>query len=177
MGRRSIRLRDYDYRQNGAYFVTICTHQGACLFDYIADGKMVLNELGMIVKDEWQQTEAVRSSVQLDAFVVMPNHVHGIILIFDNDDERLASGTGSDPTIHATDASRTLQSDSLGAIVGQFKSAVTRKSMRLARPPNTPIWQRNYYEHIIRSEESLDYIRKYIVENPARWSDDRMYVE
>ena len=79
MRRRAMRLRDYDYRRNGAYFVTLCTHQGACLFGDILDGDMVLNELGTIVQDEWLQTETVRSYIELDAFAVMPNHLHGII--------------------------------------------------------------------------------------------------
>ena len=171
--RRSIRLRDYDYTLAGAYFVTLCTFNSACLFGDIVNGQMRLNDLGALVDREWQRTARVRQSVESDAFVVMPNHIHGILFILDD-----ANAPGSSHLSKVfPPRSPTLQSGSLGAIIGQFKSTVARRARRQATTHCGPIWQRNYYEHIIRSDQSLNDIRKYIVENPDRWSDDRLYVE
>jgi putative transposase len=119
--RRSLRLRDYDYSQNGAYFVTICTHQGTCPFGDVVDGDMVLNEWGAIVREEWLRTAIVRINIELDAFVVMPNHMHGIIVIVDNDGT-IGPTRRVAPT-HATGP----KSGSVGAIIGQFKSIVTKR--------------------------------------------------
>ena len=178
MRRRAMRLRDYDYRQNGAYLVTLCTHQGACLFGDILDGDMVLNELGTIVQDEWLQTETVRSYIELDAFAVMPNHLHGIILLSDNGDERASHRSDGDVRAARRAArSTTLQAGSLGAIVAQFKGTITKRSRQLPDCPDMPIWQRNYYDHIIRREAALNHIRAYIDTNAARWFEDSLYVE
>ncbi len=171
--RRSIRLQGYDYRQSGAYFLTICAYQKSCLFGYICDGKMTLNELGLTVTKCWRQITEVRPNVELDAFVVMPNHFHGIIFVFD---ERKTK-TAKRPRPKAKSSSSRLARASLGVIVGQFKRAVTIRSKLLHKQPEQPIWQRNYYEHIIRNENSLNDIRKYIVENPARWHDDSLYMQ
>jgi REP element-mobilizing transposase RayT len=168
--RRSIRLKDYDYAQNGAYFVTICAQEKRCIFGQVVDGVMVVNEWGQIVTQEWEQTAAVRSNVELDAFVVMPNHVHGILVITNDVGDTVGATRRVAPT------STTLQSGSLGAIIGQFKSAVTRAINRLPDAPDHPIWQRNYYEHIIRSEDTLNTIRAYVANNPAKWAEDSLYV-
>lgn len=165
--RRSIRLKDYDYTQNGAYFVTICTHERLCMFGQVVEGAMVVSEGGRIVTKEWEQTATVRSSVELDAFVVMPNHVHGILVIT----ESVRATRRVAPT------STTLQSGSLGAIIGQFKSTVTKRINHLPHPPDHRIWQCNYYEHIIRNEESLNHTRAHIVNNPAKWAEDSLYIE
>ncbi len=148
--RRSIRLQGFDYRQSGAYFVTICAYQKSCLFGQIRDGKMFVNDLGMTIRVCWQWISEVRHNVQLDTFVVMPNHLHGIIFLFDEEPVDVATQTS------------TRDKASAGKL--------------LARPPVQPIWQRNYYEHIIRNERSLNDIRKYIIENPAAWFDDSLYV-
>ena len=170
--RRSIRLRDYDYRQRGAYFVTVCTRQKTCLFGEIRNGKLIPNELGIIVQNAWHQIPNKRSNVDLDSFVIMPNHLHGIILMLENCDLK-----SSIQTLHFPARCSALQSGSLGAIIGQFKAAVTRRSKLSSRCPSSPIWQRNYYEHIIRNDKSLNFIRAYIVENPARWNDDELHLK
>ncbi len=178
--RRSIRLKGYDYTQPGAYFVTICTHDWACLFGDVVDGKMRLNAFGEIVHQCWLAIPQHFSPVTLDEFVIMPNHVHGIIGIMDA--EPVAN-----PTVGATHASplrwplphqssprpRGPQRQSIGAIVGSFKSAVTKRINAHRGTPGAPIWQRNYFEHIIRDAASLDRIRRYIAENPLRWHLDR----
>ncbi|GAB4432037.1 MAG: transposase [Anaerolineae bacterium] len=176
--RRSIRLKGYDYTQPGAYFVTMCTQERAHLFGRVVDGAMALNEYGEIVREEWFRSADVRPDVELhaDEFVIMPNHVHGIIWIV----EMGADGDGivraqrrCAPTM--TNRGVTLNnvtSGSLGAIIRAFKSAVTRRINALRGTPGAPVWQRNYYEHIIRTERALHAIRRYIAENPLRWHLD-----
>ena len=171
--RRSVRLQGYDYRQSGAYFVTICAYQKLCLFGQIREGKMIVNDLGKIIIDCWQLLSQVRRGVEIDAFVVMPNHIHGIILNFD--EESVDGATRSLRNVHFSTSNS--YSGSLGVIVGQFKRAVTIRSKLIAQLPEQPIWQRNFYEHIIRSERSLADIRKYICQNPARWLEDSLYVK
>jgi REP element-mobilizing transposase RayT len=159
--RRSIRLPTYDYSQGGAYFITICAHDRHCLFGRVIDAQMQVNELGAIIEEEWFQSPTVRRIV-LDAFVVMPNHVHGIVFIDS------VGATGRSPA-----ASSGPRRGSLSSFVGSFKAAATRRIKALSLTPDSPVWQRNYYEHIIRDDKSLDAIREYIDNNPANWASDR----
>ena len=170
--RKSLRLRDYDYRQSGAYYLTICAYRQSCVFGEIRSGKMILNELGMLAHRLWRQIAIKRPNVELDAFVVMPNHLHGIVIIVDDK----STAVSGERKVRRGSRAETLVAGSLGAIVGQFKRAVSISSKSLDQPPDQPLWQRNYYEHVIRIERSLSEIRKYIVENPARWSEDDLYV-
>ena len=143
------------------------------MFGFISDGKMLVNDLGLIVTKCWLEISHVRPHIELDAFVVMPNHLHGVLLIFDQE-----TADGSSELKGTADASdRTRMSATLGVVIGQCKRAVTIMSKTLAQPPNQTIWQRSFYEHIIRNERSLDDIRKYIVENPGKWHDDSLYVK
>jgi putative transposase len=173
--RRSIRLRDYDYTQDGAYFVTVCTHERRCLFGHVVDGAMVLNTWGHIMADEWERTAIVRPGVMLDAFVVMPNHAHAVIVIMGGVDDAVGAQCIAPLPKHGMTPNN-VAPDSLGAIVRGFKAAVTRRINRLPDAPDHPVWQRNYYEHIIRNEESLNQIRAYIATNPARWSQDSLFM-
>ena len=171
--RRSIRLKGYNYGKAGAYFLTICTYQHSPLFGTIRNGQMVLNELGTIVRDSWLSTAEKRSNLSLDQFVVMPNHLHGIILISETThvDRPLAASQPRPVTPGK------LSTDSLGTIVGQFKGVVTKRAKTRSNLPASRIWQRNFYERIIRDEDSLNKIRAYIVENPSRWSEDSLYTD
>ena len=171
--RRSIRLKGYDYRQAGAYFLTICTYRHTPLFGMIRNGRMAHNALGKIVRDSWLSMPENRSNLSLDQFVVMPNHVHGIILVGETDATEMSPLQC--PSSPATPGK--LSSDSLGTVVGQFKSVVTKRAKTQSLMPPSPVWQRNFYDHIIRDEASLNKIRAYIIENPARWADDSLYVE
>ena len=168
-----MRLPGYNYRQAGVYFVTLCTFQKAKLFGVVVDGEVVRSSLGKVVREEWQHVAKVRSNVQLDQFVVMPNHLHGLIF---TEDTQYAKSSQIVAAPKCKD-SRTLQAGSLGAIIGQYKLAVTRSAKLSQVFSGQKIWQRNYHEHIVRSESSLDDIRRYIVENPARWVEDDLYVE
>ena len=165
--RRSIRLKGYDYTQPGAYFITICTQDRAFLFGEVVDGEMRLNEYGRIAWGCWKEIPLHFPQAELDAFVVMPNHVHGIIVIAG------VGATHASPLPLSSDARpRGPQRQSVSSIVGSFKSAVTRRINEYRCTPGAPVWQRNYYEHIIRDEKSLNRIREYIVTNPMRWAVD-----
>ena len=169
--RRSIRLPGYDYTQAGAYFVTVVTADRACLFGEVVDGTMVLSAFGQIVREEWLRTADLRSNVRLDAFVVMPNHLHGIIWIVDD-------AVGARRRRAPTDTSEQFGkpvAGSIPTIVRSTKSAVTKRINRMRQSPGERVWQRNYYEHIIRDENSLQRIRQYIHDNPAHWQVDREF--
>jgi REP element-mobilizing transposase RayT len=159
--RHSIRLHNYNYTQPGAYFVTLCTHERECLLGNITDGTLRLGPLGLVIEECWQALPRYFHAVELDAFVIMPNHVHGIICIVDTPhaDAAPSQQHGSAP-------------GSLTAIVGTFKAISARRINQLRGTPGAAVWQRNYYEHIIRTSRELEAVRKYIVDNPLKWSMD-----
>jgi len=158
--RRSIRLKGYDYRQAGAYFVTLCVHNREPLLGNIIHGEMQPNEYGQIVAECWSGLSENYAYVELDASVVMPNHFHGILVVVD-DDRRGGSRTAPTPNRKP-----------LGRLIGVFKTVSTKQINGLRRTPGARFWQRNYYEHIIRSEPDLNRIREYIQLNPLRWGQD-----
>jgi REP element-mobilizing transposase RayT len=158
--RRSLRLKGYDYTQAGAYFVTICAQDQACLFGDVVDGCMCLNEAGHMLATLWNDIPARFAGVEIDTFVVMPNHEHGIIVLPD-----AANGVTAEV------------GPALGEVVAAFKSATTVHYIRGVKtsawlPFRQRLWQRNYYEHVVRNEKALDRIRRYIDENPACWAFD-----
>jgi REP element-mobilizing transposase RayT len=161
--RRSIRLRDYDYSQAGAYFVTICTRNGECLFGKIAGGEMIVNNIGNIVRDEWLRSVDLRKEIDLDGWVMMPNHIHAIVVITD-------LGRGDRPVAPTTRPGP--RPRSLSSLIAGFKSAVTARVNESRGTPGVPVWQRNYYEHVIRNDADLARIRDYVAANPTRWDDD-----
>ena len=173
--RHSTRLPSYDYRQAGAYFLTVCSHQRQCLFGHVSSGQMVLNLLGEILRAEWLASALVRPHIELDAFVVMPNHVHGIIILGAKTATARATHRVA-PTTDGTVAPSTKPHgparDSIGAIIGQFKSITTKRINALRDTPGIPVWQRNYYEHIVRDDAELDRVRQYIRDNPMKWPED-----
>ena len=180
--RQSIRLKEYDYTQEGAYFVTIVTHKRQPLFGEVRDGEMMLNDLGKIVMDVWNEIPRHFPNVELDAFVVMPNHVHGVFMIIEEAShaDRIVGATHASPlrdhTSHRRNISESIprpngpKRGSVGAIVGSFKSAASRR-INARRGNAGPLWQRNYYEHVIRNDD-LTRVRAYIDGNPARWAED-----
>ena len=174
--RRSLRLRAYDYAQVGAYFVTVCAYDRRCLFGDIVDGAMRLNDVGWVVETCWEAIPDHFPHAGLDAYIVMPNHIHGIVLI-----TAAAKTVGAKNLSPLPGASRSQKSPppssfqtptrTLGSIVRGFKTGVTkrvRKNMDVHH-----VWQRNYYDHVIRNEADLQRIRQYIADNPARWAEDR----
>ncbi|MBM3262027.1 MAG: transposase [candidate division Zixibacteria bacterium] len=196
--RRSIRLKVYDYRRCGAYFITVCVQNRFCLFGEIVDGVMKINEAGQIAQNVWNDLPRHYPHMVLDAWVIMPNHVHGIIFLSDVRDDgepmppRVESvgagfkpaptgmpdvrddGEPMPPRVESVGAGfKPAHTHGLPEIVRAFKTFSARRINPWRHTPGTPVWQRNYYEHIIRNEESLHRIRQYIADNPARWTEDR----
>jgi len=172
--RRSIRLKDYDYSQEGAYFVTICAWKKENSFGAIRNGEMLLNDYGVIVIKCWDDLPNHYQHAQLDEFVIMPNHVHGIIV--------LNVGAGLKPALfdkpalfHAQRAGfkpAPTKQHGLPEIVRAFKTFSSRRINDIRNTAGVPLWQRNYYEHVIRDEKKLNSIREYIRCNPLKWEED-----
>ena len=189
----SLRLQTWDYRWAGAYFITLCTHNRKHYFGEVTDGKMQLSHIGVIADILWHEIKNHTHNTDLDAFVVMPNHIHGIIIINDtvsslhapDDNEQ----TSTDNTVSSLYATSRQQSDqhatsrlskkmselspkagSLSAIIRSYKSAVTRHARRLGY---SFAWQPNYYENIIRDSGAFTRIQQYIINNPKKWNEDK----
>lgn len=201
--RRSIRLKGYDYAQAGLYFITICTQNRVCLFGDVVNGEMMLNQYGQIAYNEWLKTPQIRNNVELGDFVIMPNHIHVIIRLLCRGElhspliqkphspdihelhsphiqkphspviEELHGGgelhSPENSTPHSPPQS---PSQTIGAIVRGYKSSVTKQFALLGF--DGKLWQRNYYEHIIRDERSYLNISAYIINNSANWNCDSL---
>jgi REP element-mobilizing transposase RayT len=192
--RRSTRAPAHDYAQAGAYFVTICTHNRACILGAIEDSAFVPNDLGDIVVGCWQAIPVHFPSVLLDEFVVMPNHMHGVLFIGGNPESTEVDSRPSQVGARATHASlvqdpgrpsgpgtnsenevrrvRGPAARSLGAIVGSFKAASSKRINEAHRTAGATIWHRGYHDRIVRNDHELDRIRRYIYDNPAAWPHD-----
>ena len=166
--RKSIRLKEFDYSNPGWYYVTICTHKRRNLFGKINNGKMLLNKFGMIVESEWLRTPELRNNVELDYYVIMSNHFHCILIINRRDTARCV------PTNQNRKFGQMIPG-SLPGIIRSFKSAATKRINELRKNNKSPLWQKNYYEHIIRDNKDLFFIRKYIEQNPFKWELDEYY--
>jgi len=174
-----MRLKGYDYSQSGAYFVTICTYQHQSLFGTVVGGEMVINSYGKVVGEEWFKSARIRSEIELftDEFVVMPNHIHGIIWIVNDPSVRATRGIVRATRRVAPTRPCGPRPGSIGAIIGQYKSAVTKRINQNRESHDEPIWQRNYHDRIMRDETELVNIRAYIADNPRRWTEDRYHPE
>ncbi|MFH0988178.1 MAG: transposase [Parcubacteria group bacterium] len=153
--RKSTRLKNYDYTQSGYYFVTVCVQNRECRFGNIINGEMVLNEFGKIVEQQWKWLKQNFNFVDLDVFIVMPNHFHGILII--------------EPVGNGLD--RSLQPLPIFNIIGAFKTTSSKLIHNSGLPSFS--WQKSFYDHVIRRDESLNKIREYIVNNPLKWDLDR----
>jgi REP element-mobilizing transposase RayT len=162
--RKSHRLRGFDYSLYGAYFITICTRDHAHLFGDVGDNEMTLSPYGEIASNEWTVSVDMRKEIYAHAFVVMPNHVHGLISIIPPSDRLSFERDNSGPR---------LVPRSLGAFVNGYTGAVTRTIKKRHGDPDCVVWQRNYYDHIVRDEADFESILAYIDQNPARWDKDR----
>jgi REP element-mobilizing transposase RayT len=205
--RRSIRLQDYDYSQAGAYFITICVQNRECLFGEIINGAMTMNEIGRMVQTVWNEIPSRFDGLELNTFTIMPNHIHGIIMLNRHRrGESCIRPSYSPPCIPpATDQSMDNMGDghqnkghnkgdhkdrpydgggtlpgTVGRIIQAFKSISTHEYTvgvkKLGWPPFPgKLWQRNYWEHIIRNETELNHIKEYILNNPTQWESDKLY--
>jgi putative transposase len=178
--RRSIRLKGYDYSQAGLYFITICCGDRICRFGEIENGMMILNELGEIAYNEWRKLSERFKNMELDAFQIMPNHIHGIIAL-----NVPPVGAGFTPAPipntmqpHSGNGQPQGIAPTVSDIVGAYKSLVANGCLEIYKSKNKimgKLWQRNYYEHIIRNEKSYQTISEYILNNPSKWNDDKFY--
>jgi REP element-mobilizing transposase RayT len=179
--RQSIRLPAYNYSQPGAYFVTICAYQRQCIFGEIIDGQMRLNQYGAIVAETYQWLCQRYPYLHTDEWVVMPNHFHAIMVITDQPRVDTAKpcrgGSRTAPTTNEQYNANVInkQRKPLGRLIGAFKTVSTKKINILRDAPGTPLWQRNYYEHIIRNPDAMDKIRQYIINNPVLWNIDQLH--
>ena len=162
--RRSMRLKEYDYASAGAYFVTIVSYKRLNIFSSISNSKTKLTQIGEIVENTWREIHIHFPYVRLDSFVIMPNHIHGILNINIHVGARHASPLQNMPL--------TKKPRPLGVIVGSFKSSVTKRVHDSGLLKQKNIWQRNYYEHIIRDEDDYCKISEYIESNPVNWAFD-----
>lgn len=183
--RRSIRLKGYDYSQAGLYFITICTHNRVCLFGKIENGKMILNDAGRMVENEWLKLPEHFKNIALHEYVVMPNHFHAImeivgatLVVAQNDtvasNDNIASNIEKGQPQGIAPTGKTV-----GNMVGAFESITTVEYIRGVKTNNwqtfdKKLWQRNYWEHIIRDEQSQIKISEYIANNPANWNNDTL---
>lgn len=184
--KESPRLDDFDYTNPGYYFVTICTKHKIHYFGGIHDHKMTLNDIGQIANDIWQSIPDHYPNVSLDEYVIMPNHIHGIIIIRENADyknvgtahcavRRTSNGAAIKRTEQCSVPTKT-RYGLLSKIVKSFKNCVTIKVKNELNIQNFS-WQRSFYDHVIRSEKGLKLIRDYINNNPVKWRLDRFYNE
>ena len=155
--RRSVRLPDFDYSSQGAYFITIVSNARQFQFGDIISGDLQPSSLGQIVSNEWLATPAIRSGVTLGAFVVMPNHLYAVVWLPSSTDGI------SNPKAYRR---------SLGALMSGYKAAVTSRYRSLIGDANALVWQRSFYEHVVRDEIDLHAIEAYIQDNPRRWAED-----
>ena len=166
--RRSLRHPGYDYRTPGAYFVTIVTHERRSLFGRVANDSVEPTTMGAIAQELWLEIPQHFPHVQLDAFIVMPNHIHGLILLAWSPEV----GARHAVPLPRAEAFGQPRPGSLPTIVRSYKSAVTRRINLQRQTPGHPVWQRNYWEYVVRSEAALARIRDYIAANPYRWRQD-----
>ncbi len=161
----SPRLKGFDYSQPGAYFVTICTAQWICLFGEINDDRMVLNPLGEVVQRAWADVPNHYPYVTIDDFIIMPNHVHGIVILLEDRRDRFRN--------LSLRGSHQEKRHGLSEIIRGFKTWSARRINQIQNTSGTPLWQRSFYDHIIRDDDDLNRIRGYIMENPLTWNQDR----
>ncbi len=186
--RRSIRLDGYDYSQTGYYFITLCTQYCQCMFGSIDNGVMATNDVGNMIEHWWKEVSCKFPNVQTDLYVIMPNHFHGIINITNTQLNPIARLNTKDKLVGADlrvcpmgeHIGSPLQRTPISKIVQWYKTMTTNEYIRNVRqnswkPFKGTLWQRNYYEHIIRNEISLGQIREYIAKNPAQWEIDELF--
>ncbi len=171
--RRTIRLRGYDYSTVGAYFVTICVNRRGCLLGKVVDGEMQLNNAGRMVRSVWDEMPEHYPGVEIDEFAVMPNHIHGIVFLV---------GAGPRARTKGRQPQEVAPTLSLPDVVHRFKTMTTHQYTRGVKeygwtPFPGKLWQRNYYDHIIRNEDDLNALREYIVNNPVKWETDENFSE
>ncbi|KAA3613985.1 MAG: transposase [Calditrichaeota bacterium] len=193
----SARLENWDYASDGHYFITICTKNRACLFGDVIDGHVRLSDAGKIVLAEWEKSFQIRSELSCDCFIIMPNHIHAVVMIKNDDTGGGVETHGADtrgvethgraslqnngraslpsPKPQPTKSVATRRPKSISSFVAGFKSAATKRINEYRKTPAKPVWQSRFHGHIVRDEKSLIRIRHYIINNPGKWTEDDLY--
>ena len=167
--RTSNRLKGWDYASVSAYFVTLVVKDRACIFGDVIDGEMWPSPIGSVIDESWLWLGEQYDHLKLDAYIVMPNHLHGIVMI-DEDDEALNIGIENAVAIQSKPIPK--KRKPLGRLIGAFKTVSTKRINELNSTPGASIWQRGFYDRIIRNEQELESVREYILGNPAKWDED-----
>jgi len=172
--RRSIRLKGYDYSREGCYFITLRSKERGNFFGQICNGIMHLNDYGILANDEWVRTPGLRPGIETGAYIIMPDHIHGILIIRSHDVRaRCCAPQTSAPQTSAPQTSAPQSSippaGIIGSIVRGYKATVTKQINIMRNTPRQPVWQRNYYERIIRNDKAFRQISEYIRNNPLKW--------
>ncbi len=192
--RRSLRLKNYDYSRSGAYFITICCANRESRFGKVETGKMILNEFGVIANEEWVKLQERFLNFELDIFQIMPNHIHGIIILNDRhtadpsgagftpaqSEDGIGKGNKDEdkPGRATARVAPTGTNPTIGKIIGAYKSLVSNKCLEIYKSKNEimgKLWQRNYWEIIIRNDRSYQNIASYIINNPKNWNEDKFF--
>ena len=168
---KSVRLPHYDYGTSGAYFLTLCTHDKECLFGTVSDGIMHLSECGRIIEREWPRSAEIRKELEIGDLVIMPNHLHGIVLIHELSRAHCRAAL---PEVYHR-GSRDRESRSISSFVAGFKSYTTKLVNELRKTPGARLWQPNFFEHIIRNDAQFSRACDYIRNNPMRWELDKYH--
>ena len=176
--RRSVRLKHHDYSQNGAYFITICVHNRCCLFGNILNDAMILSDAGKMIDEQWQKITTRFEHVCLDEYIIMPNHFHGILTLHGETQDRNLRQKQS--RMKTSDTSPCYHNSYLSGIIRAFKSITTHHYIHGVKsnswaPFERKLWQRNYHEHVIRNETSLQKLREYTKNNPYTWQGDSLF--
>ncbi|MEA2063891.1 MAG: transposase [Gemmatimonadota bacterium] len=164
--RCSPRLQDYDYTTPGVYFITVCTYKHQCVFGKVLDGQVRLNKIGNVVMEHWREIPEHFQNVELDEFIIMPNHLHGLLLFIENSKDTACR-------VPTPEQFGRPAPGSLSTVIRSFKSAATKNVNQLRSTPKVRLWQPRFYEHVIRDNDNINRIREYIVNNPLRWEFDR----
>ncbi len=188
---RSARAEWWNYAGNGVYFITICTAGREYYFGEIKNGVMILSEMGCIVQQEWDKSFEIRTELFCDAFVIMPNHIHAILRIENNDSNVVGTHGRASPHSRAylqppkpiPDPIQPPQSHgvayrppkSISSFVAGFKSVATKRINEFRKMPKSPVWQSRFYDRIIRNDAEYNRIRKYILDNPQKWDKDKLF--
>jgi putative transposase len=164
--RKLVRLRHYEYSQSGAYFITMCVQNRACLFGNIIDGDMQLNDAGRMIQSLWNELPTFYSGSEIDAFVIMPNHFHGIIILNES------VGAIHESPLRMTVTER--RNMAIPKMIGRFKMTSSKRINQFRETPGATVWQRNYWERVMRNDIELDAFREYIANNPLQWHLDTL---
>ncbi|MBM4167488.1 MAG: transposase [Ignavibacteria bacterium] len=177
--RRSIRLREFDYSNTGAYFITLCLQHRDLLFGKCEHGSIELNEFGNIAKNIWVSLKERFNKIELDEFVIMPNHIHGIIVIKNDNVSGNNVGAMNVGAIHELPLQNKIERRNmlLPKIIGYYKMNSAKRINEIRKTRGTHVWQKNYFERVIRNENELIKIREYIITNPLRWEIDNEKID